>query len=857
MGRLKERLDALAEHPEKLLSDPELTKDDLILASGLAPFQGTFDKIAEAIQKYRLTPEERKAIMGAVKKWKLLSSEDMRLFERALGMPQFLARKYPEYNEAVDLALDTRRKMLRLVRLYGTTAEPYTDLPMDSRYRVLKVMVAEDARGEVYPEETLAQSLTPEEMAGYKAMRKTLDSAYYAYRQALVSIFGEDSKVVKLADESYRTGYIPHVRKGKYWLNILDDNGKLIYNRGYKTKKQLAQAKILAEQTVPGDYTVTVGKSSGRYTDDTYALFHTESTKNLMHKLLAKHGTNIPKEELKTLETAMMQDLNNMAKARTFKAHMIYRKGIPGYVTNPDELEGIIHDYLVGNASYVSKVKAADGYMKILDKVKGKPNLHKSLETYAHEQLRSTDKLDQFTGWIQAGLFYKFLGFSPRYLLLNPTQLLIVGVPRLVEEGFNEAQAIAAITKAMKPATDPELIAAVNRATMDGDLESIMTKELSAGSAKLGSRPWQDAAQAQAIFMEASEKFNRHTMFKAAYTLLRKKGIDPETAYKRALKVNYDANWIYGKANRPEILSRAVGAQGYVTTATRMFSTFQLWSANYLNYLYSIADSKRGWRAILDSMLFLSTLTGVTSTIPYALYKWYKRISSGKPSEFEQLMVQMNRGKPAERELSRMARLGLIGLMGIDLSGSTSTNLSLTGTIGSSVDALKRAHEYAVRGDWSRWVALLSPRALDNLVMAYHYATTGYTSQSGTPIRTLKKENGKYAIPQIKLATTAQKVEQALGFRPAGVSDEFFVRSVAKGVEQYYRHKQNILTSRMERAIQNNDGTNLQELKRKYIELANEAAKFGIRIGVPQLNRINKGNLRVQAKLMGYWGEKK
>ena len=781
-----------------------------------------------------LLKKERDAFLEKFRKKKDI--KELKFIDRIWHVPQSLARKYPKIKKALETSLKRRNDRILINNKFHKYVEPYFDLKNTSR--VDDVLWKGDTEERVYTETELKEmGLNDAEIKAYFGVRKALDKAFVLYRNTLKKLFPNDKKLLVDFDAVYHKGYMPHVRKGKYYV-VAKKDGKVIYTTGAKNKNEVEKIiKQLKETYELDDSNIEWNKSRPAYSEETYQLLSREATIKLLDDLLTRHGTNIPESDLQKLKLALTKELNTVIKARAFRRHFIRRKGTPGYST--EDTGSIILDYLHGNAGFVTKVRAAKRYMDILESVSDEtPRLKSYLRSYINEQLRNTTEIDKITGIIQTALFTKFIGFSPKQFLLNVTQNITIGIPRLVQEGFSELKAISGLTKASKDIATKNLTETEKRmltkAEMRGELSAFMTKELSTSSTHLQDA-WQKFSEVNSFFMAQSERFNRRLMFLTSFRLLKKKGLSDNEAYKKAIEITNDTHFIYGKLNRPELLSGGTWKEG----ALRSVATFQTWGLNYLNFLYDAASMYRGGRVIFDSLLALGVLGGLFSVPTYTGYKWLYKKLKGKPTP-DELWLARN-----PSALKRLLRTGILGAFGVDLSGSLSTSFTAGGPPYSAYKTIQEGMEAIKRGDYTKLIGALSPKGLENVLSAYKQYQ-GLQTKYGQPMLKLTKE-GK--IEQIKLSLTGAII-RAFGFYPAGLSQDMFLRYTVKSVEHYFREKQINLATRIRKAHQKGDIIKRNKLIKDYVNLAKQARKYGINMGAPTLIRLDKQGLRMQKQMI-------
>lgn len=88
---------------------------------------------------------------------------------------------------------------------------------------------------------------------------------------------------------------------------------------------------------------------------------------------------------------------------------------------------------MAGLNGWLAKMEAARDFSEALSNIDARqtPNLWKYTSQYVKDMLRNSDRVDRITGNIKTIAFAWYLGGSIKTALVNATQNLVVGVPRL------------------------------------------------------------------------------------------------------------------------------------------------------------------------------------------------------------------------------------------------------------------------------------------------------------------------------------------------------------------------------------------------------------------------------------------
>lgn len=690
--------------------------------------------------------------------------------------------------------------------------------------------------------------LNDNEIKAYNSIRDTLDEAL-RYIEEVIDKMDIDENIKQEVKKALRglIGYIPHERKGFYYVNVKNAKRETVFNTAVATEKQ-AILKINEFRKLFGDeYKFTYGLNEPTLSAAERNLISQDVIGKAIDaaiKNAIKRGTIT--EEQKALLSDIVSDeihtgITRLLLQRGFGKRLLKRANIPGYDVNG--LEYILGDYIRGTAGYVSKLKFSFIYAQLLANLRKMYPNNKSYiswaRNYTNNMLRNLELSDKIGAYVQSALFIHYLGFRPMQFVLNVLQNFTNGMAAIrAEHKINEISATGKITKAMKDVITGNLTkeeeAMIQRGMETGELTPIMAREFIRSTSRMNAK-WNRLLDVLGYFLEKSEEFNRKVMFLTDYRLQRLKGISTEEAYKHAIETTRMVHYHYGRANRYEWM--AGGSTAQVTARTLM--TFQTWGMHYLSYL--VEGFKRygfgeGMRMMFDSFLMFELLGGITAT-PYL---WQMANAMGITRPLKRYMAENKKG--IDGAFRRFLEYGLTGTLGVDLSSSLGvafpSNFALLGVY----KELQRAYNNADIDGIGRIFEAFYPRAINDLIKALRYVDKGVRNKYGTPL--FKLEKGRQIPIKYNVFDTIVKI---LGGYPSHISRDLFVYYTAKGIVNYFDRKVRVLRIKMREAYNNRNMALYREYYKEYLQLLRQARQFGLSYGrqktikikgLPQLPKI-------------------
>jgi hypothetical protein len=316
--------------------------------------------------------------------------------------------------------------------------------------------------------------------------------------------------------------------------------------------------------------------------------------------------------------------------------------------------------------------------------------------------------------------------------------------------------------------------------------------------------------------MALPERFNRISTGLAAYRIAKDgKIVNPDTLkrygmekgkpwpYEKAKayaeEIVNDTHFVMGKANLPTwARGPSVGAK-----FGRSAYALQSFSHQYLQLLGWMAKQRRGYRAIMRSLLALLILGGISS-LPFfgTISRISRRMLGRDPESAAREMVPESTG--ANRNLWRdLVVYGAPAALGVDISGSLSIEFhnpdnpvaSLVGVPYSIlIDDPAKAIEAYQYGDASRAVEAMAPRFIANAVAAARLYGEGAYTISGRPL----------ALPgesEARKLTLPEAGAKAIGFQPLSSSKAWDIEEKIQDLSKFVAAKRSKWASRYANAM--------------------------------------------------------
>lgn len=661
-------------------------------------------------------------------------------------------------------------------------------------------------------------------------IRKSLD-------QDLVLAHNRMAAMSEMSDDAIREfrqsighvpNYFPHHRYGVYFVQAKVGD-EVVFRQHFDAlgeKAAMAKArKIVEEQREKYPDAVWADGKNDRLPDEVLgAPIDSEAMEQIIRAATAKIGD---KERAGEIVDLLTQGVADVLKARGWGAHGIQRKGIPGFET--EDIAKVLYDYKAGLNGWLTKMEAARDFSEALSHIDARttPNLWKYTAQYVKDMLRNSDRVDRLTGNIKAVAFAWYLGGSIKTAMVNATQNLVVGVPRLQMDvmgggrewlaGARSALVDRATGNKGKGLTDDEarLVCELYGESVitDAFMEEVRGQLRGVSGASL----WNKFTKVLGLPMSEVERFNRASLALAAFRAARhgklkarareKYGVNGKADYEQAKAfasdVVRDAHFVYGKSNMPEFMrsntaGRAMASMYTFRTFTHNMIAMWSWALK--------TQGKEGAAFVAQSMGATMALGGVTALPLYATLMALFQAVTGDDDDWTELIRSH---LPESNLLRDVVCYGAPAMAGVNIGGSLKMETPITrgltrgktyqevftdslgDIIGIPYDLLvvkpSRVMEARSKGNTYRMIEEASPVLMRNAMQAWRLWREGQTTMTGRPIN----DPGAKGTRKLSGAEAAGK---ALGFQPVSSTKSYDAYAATKHADQVRSDKIDELT---------------------------------------------------------------
>ena len=807
----------------------------------------------------RSVGEDVEEILSNPEMGRLVPKNDLSIFERLFKLPHWIAKGIPSFaklydrqqRRSEDSMEATNKALAQMPLLFDADAKKRLE---EKEYRQLAAMLnkwdgreigalhgiekfntlgktlwkdrpvlAHNPRYKEKFDEWLKAQPEPERVKqAFRQVRGALDDAFLAAYSKLAAM----SDLADTDLETYRTdfgsihNYFPHSRKGKYFVTatmgkgIAGDPRQVVFRKhfdvplGSSVREEWAKIVAANRKNFPGATWNQPQKVEKLPDDILGAPIDVEAMEQLIKAAAGKIGDN---EQAQEIQKLMLTGISDILKARGFGAHGIKRQNIPGYET--ENIKEVLYEYISGLNGWLTKMEAASDFAAALGKINAQktPRLWEYASQYVKDMLRNSDQIDRIAGNIKTVAFAWYLGANFKTAVVNATQNVIIGVPRLqmyVTGGGAQWIKGAMDTIGLKY-TGTGVRGARN---LTADEESMLQELYGNGvinaaymdelQGQLTSSPvlkgWRRFIAVLGKPMAMVECFNRASLALAAYRAAKagafRASALQEFGLKDGEKMNHeqardfaamlvrDSHYEYGKGNQPEFLRS--------NFAGRMASpvyTFRSFGFNTLN-LWWRALRQEGWegRVFVAKSLGATIALGGLTAFPF--YATMAALCAAASGDDEDWTSKIRKALPESDLMRDVACYGLPALAGVNIGGSlrmetpftegiekgTTFKEAMTESLGAlfgipydmAVNKTSKFFEAGKYGDRYKMIEALAPTFVANAMQAYRLATEGQTTIKGRPINSPGQ-------PGARKLSGAEAMGKVLGFQPTSSAKSY------------------------------------------------------------------------------------
>lgn len=395
-------------------------------------------------------------------------SDDVTLMQRIFMLPHWVAKRFPGFKAVYDRqvrrqderAAERARSLQEIPSLFGENK--LSDKDMGE----LKKLVWDNDGKQIAELEGIDKFLTDEELESGRTTIKANPEWYEGYDKWLSRQPGSDamkkamreirvsldndlmrahnrlarmSEMGDVAIQEFRTqighihNYFPHHRYGDYFIQGKDKKGEVVYREHFDAlHKRYARRHFENRlEALKKEYPDTVFDldENTKLPDEAFGrVLDPEAMEQVIKAALSKVSD---KEQADRIAEVLHESVADVMKSSGWGSHAIGRKNIPGF--EKDDLFRVLYDYKSGLTGWLTKMESSKDFAEALGKINAKvhPQEWSYTSQYVKDMLRNGDRVDRTVGTIKSAAFAWYLGGNIKTAVLNLTQNVIVGVPRL------------------------------------------------------------------------------------------------------------------------------------------------------------------------------------------------------------------------------------------------------------------------------------------------------------------------------------------------------------------------------------------------------------------------------------------
>ena len=811
-------------------------------------------------------------------------SDDVTLMQRIFMLPHWVAKRFPGFKAVYDRqvrrqderAAERARSLQEIPSLFGENKLSGKD--MDE----LKKLVWDNDGKQIAELEGIDKSLTDEELESGRTTIKANPEWYEGYDKWLSRQPGSDavkkamreirvsldndlmrahnrlarmSEMGDVAIQEFRTqighihNYFPHHRYGDYFIQGKDKKGEVVYREHFDAlHKRYARRHFENRlEALKKEYPDTVFDldENTKLPDEAFGrVLDPEAMEQVIKAALSKVSD---KEQADRIAEVLHESVADVMKSSGWGSHAIGRKNIPGF--EKDDLFRVLYDYKSGLTGWLTKMESSKDFAEALGKINAKahPQEWSYTSQYVKDMLRNGDRVDRTVGTIKSAAFAWYLGGNIKTAVLNLTQNVIVGVPRLqmdVEGGarayIDGAQKQIVNQYARRFTGDKGKGLSEEEARLIQDLygdalitDAYMEEVRGQVTGGPSTRLWNKLMKVMGYPMSVAERFNRGSLALAAFRAARdgkmkaaarkRYGVEGEKAtYEQAKafaeEIVRDSHFVYGKTNAPELLRSSTAGRGLGAAFT--FKTF---TANLLG-LWSWAlrtQGKEGAIMVAKGLGATAALGGLVSLPFYATLMALFQAATGDDDDWtEAIRKQL----PQNTMLRDIVCYGLPAGAGVNLGGSLKMELALTGGMqkgGTPKEVLTEGIGDIIGIPWDMFVERPSkvmeamradnywraveevvPTAVSNGMKAWRLATEGQKTLKGRDINDPGEQGAR------KLSS-GEAFGKLLGFQPVSATRSYDAYTASKHSDSVRADKADEVATIMVKALDAGDSAEM------------------------------------------------
>ncbi|EGQ8311324.1 PLxRFG domain-containing protein [Vibrio parahaemolyticus] len=655
---------------------------------------------------------------------------------------------------------------------------------------------------------------------------------------------GENTYHRYMMEKSRLGFYVPLARFGNYWIDAVDPSGERVFQM-YETEN--AMMKDVKKLQAAG-YKVQDDKNANLEVGQVRFGLKIQESRGLngasasfvsdIIKAISGAQTNDKVKDQLTDEIYQMY-LQTMPD-RSIRKSFIHRKGVAGY---SEDAARVLADQGVRQANQQARLETEKRFTDLMEELKiatDKSNNVSASRLYnemvkRHEWMMNPQRAQ----WAQAltgfGFFWQ-IGISPASAMINLSQNWQIALPYIGSRfGFKETAAEMASLSGLFAKT---FVAKKSKAGLRGDMD--MTngilgdvlnqeeREALRHAIKIGAidvtqmadltgmaeqessnytGKWAKAQQLIGAPFHWAEVMNREVCFITAYRMAKRNGLSKQESLDYATKATWDSHFDYSSRNRARFMQGDVAAVALQFKQYSQNMTYYLFSRFFDSIKGETPEVRKEARKQLLGTFAVTFAIGGLNALPVATIAAIANMAyavagdDNEPWDAEtelKSLLAKTFGEDIAKGLYYGSMPSVSSRINIDLLRLWVQESDAQDSVGVAENILQQAAgasfgiavswarglDYMTEGQYLRGVEYMTPKWIKDV-----FRTARYASEGGT----VTNRNGEIIIDDVTLFEHAQ---QALGFTPARLVQQYDSNSALKGYErQVTRRRQSLMNA--------------------------------------------------------------
>ncbi|HHX8481368.1 TPA: PLxRFG domain-containing protein [Vibrio diabolicus] len=655
---------------------------------------------------------------------------------------------------------------------------------------------------------------------------------------------GENTYHRYMMEKSRLGFYVPLARFGNYWIDVVDPSGERVFQMYETENAMMKDVKKLqaAGYKVQDDKNANLGVGQVRFglkIQESRGL-NGASASFVSDIIKAISGAQTNDKVKDQLTDEIYQMYLQTMPDRSIRKSFIHRKGVAGY---SEDAARVLADQGVRQANQQARLETEKRFTDLMEELKiatDKSNNVSASRLY-NEMVKRHELMmnPQRAQWAQAltgfGFFWQ-IGISPASAMINLSQNWQIALPYIGSRfGFKETAAEMASLSGLFAKT---FVAKKSKAGLRGDMD--MTngilgdvlnqeeREALRHAIKIGAidvtqmadltgmaeqessnytGKWARAQQLIGAPFHWAEVMNREVCFITAYRMAKKNGLSKQESLDYATKATWDSHFDYSSRNRARFMQGDVAAVALQFKQYSQNMTYYLFSRFFDSIKGETPEVRKEARKQLLGTFAVTFAIGGLNALPVATIAALANMAyavagdDNEPWDAEtelKALLAKTFGEDIAKGLYYGSMPSVSSRINIDLLRLWVQESDAQDNVGVAENILQQAAgasfgiavswarglDYMTEGQYLRGMEYMTPKWMKDV-----FRTARYASESGT----VTNRNGEIIIDDVTLFEHAQ---QALGFTPARLVQQYDSNSALKGYErQVTRRRQSLMNA--------------------------------------------------------------